>query len=71
MKPCKVAGVRRAAGYTQKETADILGISVSSYRSKESGTTRFTDEQKAVIAKLFGLTLEQANDCLYGGGLPI
>ena len=51
--------------------ADNLGISVATYRKKESGVIRFTDKEKAAVTKLLELTPAQMNDFLFDGELPI
>lgn len=71
MKPLEIKGARVRLGYTQQYVAECLGISVNSYQKKESGRVRFTDPEKCIIIKLFHLTIEQVNDYLFDGGLPI
>lgn len=51
--------------------ADNLGISVATYRKKESGVIRFTDKEKIMVTKLLELTPAQMNDFLFDGELPI
>ncbi len=51
--------------------ADNLGISVATYRKKESGVIRFTDKEKVKVTKLLELTPAQMNDFLFDGELPI
>lgn len=71
MKPLEIKGARARLGYKQQFMADNLGISVATYRKKESGAIRFTDKEKAQVTKLLGLTPEQMNDFLFDGVLPI
>ena len=71
MKPLEIKGARTKLGYTQKYVAEQLGMSVYSYQKKESGQVKFTDEEKAGLTELLELTLEQFNDFLFDGKLPI
>ena len=52
MKPLEIKGARARLGYKQQFMADNLGISVATYRKKESGVIRFTDKEKAAVTKL-------------------
>lgn len=67
MKPLEIKGARTRLGYKQQFMADSLGISLPSYRKKESGVTRFTDAEKAKMSELLELTPAQINDFLYDG----
>lgn len=71
MKPLEIKGARTRLGYTQKYVAEQLGMSVYSYQKKESGQVKFTDEEKVALTELLELTLEQFNDYLFDGKLPI
>lgn len=71
MKPLEIKGARTRLGYTQKYVAEQLGMSVYSYQKKESGQVKFTDEEKVALTGLLELTLEQFNDYLFDGKLPI
>lgn len=71
MKPLEIKGARTRLGYKQKHMADVLDISVSTYRKKESGAIRFTDKEKIQVTKTLGLTPEQMNEFLFDGELPI
>lgn len=71
MKPLEIKGARARLGYKQQFMADNLGISVATYRKKESGVIRFTDKEKAAVTKLLELTTAQMNDFLFDGELPI
>lgn len=44
-----ICNYRKFAGYTQKDMADILKISIQSYRNKEKGKTPFKDSEKIII----------------------
>lgn len=69
--PRWIRGARSAFGYSQKQMADALGISESSYRKKECGDVRFSDQEKVAVAKIFGLSADQINQIFFGGELPI
>lgn len=71
MKPLEIKGARARHGYKQQYMADNLGISVATYRKKESGVIRFTDKEKIMVTKLLELTPAQMNDFLFDGELPI
>lgn len=71
MKPLEIKGARARLGYKQQYMADSLGISVATYRKKESGVIRFTDKEKIKVTKLLELTPTQMNDFLFDGELPI
>ena len=71
MKPLENKGAGARLGYKKQFMPDNLGISVATYRKKESGVIRFTDKEKAVVTKLLELTPAQMNDFLFDGELPI
>lgn len=71
MKPLEIKGARARLGYKQQYMADNLGISVATYRKKESGLIRFTDKEKIQVTKILELTPTQMNDFLFDGELPI
>ena len=65
-----IRGARNAFGFSQKQMADALGISVSSYQKKEAGDIRFSDGEKVMVAKILGLSMDQVNQIFFGGELP-
>lgn len=71
MKPNGIAGQRRTLGLTQEQVAKEMKISLSSYRNKESGRSKFTDEQKIALARVLELNYRQVNAFLFDGKLPI
>ena len=71
MKPLEIKGARARLGFKQQYMADQLGISLPSYRKKENGDIRFSDEEKVKLAKLLELSPKQLNDYLYDGMLPL
>lgn len=71
MKPLEIKGARARLGYKQQYMAENLGISVATYRKKESGIIRFTDKEKIQVTKILKLTPWQMNEFLFDGELPI
>lgn len=47
----KIAGYRRMLGKTQKDVAEMFGISTQAYSSKERGKTQFKDSEKVIFKK--------------------
>lgn len=45
-------------GFTQKDIADKLGISTTSYSFKETGKNQFTLKEAKEIANLFNTTID-------------
>lgn len=43
-------GYRKERGETQKDVADLLGVSEESYRNKELGKTQFKMDEMFVLA---------------------
>ena len=66
-----VKGRRNAMGLSSKQVAEALGIPVTNYLNRERGKTKFSDEEKVKLAKLFGWTPEEMNTYLYDGKLPL
>ena len=71
MKPLEIKGARTRLGYTQKYMAEHLEMSVYSYQKKESGQVKFAEDEKLKVGELLQLSLEQFNDFLFDGKLPI
>lgn len=62
----RVKGYRVMLGLTQKEMADVLGISAQSYYLKETGQVRFThDEMHVFRDKLRGILPEVTVDDIF------
>jgi ps3 protein 14-like transcriptional regulator len=45
----KITGYRRMLNLTQKDMANLLGISLSAYNKRENGYIDFSDKQKIII----------------------
>ncbi|WP_314970942.1 hypothetical protein [Peptostreptococcus stomatis] len=45
----KIRGYRNMLGKTQKEMAQIFGISTNAYNKKEQGQTPFKDDEKILF----------------------
>lgn len=71
MKPLEIKGARTRLGYKQRHMAEKLGMTLCTYNRKENGKSEFTDAEKVKVAELLGFTLEQMNDFLFDGLLPI
>lgn len=61
---------RKTNGYLQGYVAERLGISISSYRNKESGKTRFDSREIAVLANLLQLDYQGVNEIFFDDELP-
>lgn len=55
----KLLILRKEAGLSQKQLADKLGISVTSYGEKERGQSEFTQNEMFNLRDLFGKPLEE------------
>lgn len=71
MKSLEIKGARVRLGYKQKEMAERLGISTTSYRKKESGVVRFTDDEKVVVSEILGFDAPTINRIFFDGRLPL
>lgn len=56
--PNKLKGYRVMAGYTQKDMAEALGISLKSFLEKENGKKEFTIEEAKKITCLLKNKIE-------------
>ncbi len=56
---------RRANDFTQQQVADILGIDRTAYANYELGNTSPSIENLCIIARLFGVTLNELVDFFY------
>lgn len=67
MKTLEIRGARARLGYTQKQIAEKLDMSVHTYRKKESGEIKFTESEKFALARILGLSFRQLDDYLFDG----
>lgn len=51
-------GIRKTNQLSQREMADILGITIQSYGAKELGKKQFKCDEMFTLAKYFNLTVE-------------
>lgn len=58
----KLTALRKAAGYTQKEVAQVLGLTRSAYAYYECGTTVPSFMTLLNIARLYGVTTDSLLD---------
>ena len=70
MNSLKLEFARRAKGKTRKDMADAIGKTENSWNKKERGQVAFSDEEKVIVARELGLTLEQSNEIFFDGELP-
>jgi transcriptional regulator with XRE-family HTH domain len=49
---------REELGYTQQEIADILGIGLSTYASKENGKSKFYIDEVEILMNVLGITID-------------
>ena len=54
----KIKEYRIIKGYTQRESAEILGIKQNTYSDKERGKTNFTIDEIKIIKELFNTTYD-------------
>ncbi|MBQ6679498.1 MAG: helix-turn-helix transcriptional regulator [Lachnospiraceae bacterium] len=62
--------IRKAAGFTQRQMADMLGKSLSSYKKKEAGEVHFQDDEKMAVIRALGMNMRQVNDVWFDGEIP-
>lgn len=58
-KQWKLMRLRKEAGYTQEEMAEILGMSLTSYNNKENGRKDFWDYEVFKISSLLDKPVEE------------
>ncbi len=51
--------IRKEAGDTQKELAELIGVSEESYRLKEKGNNQFKSNEMFIIAAHYGKNMEE------------
>lgn len=51
--------LRKENSETQKELADLLGISVEGYRLKESGANQFKSDEMFMLASHYNIGIEE------------
>ncbi|MDB5413808.1 MAG: DNA-binding protein [Rubritepida sp.] len=55
----RIKKFRRAAGHTQKQVADLVGVTGAQFHRYETGTTRVAASRLMAIAKALGIRPEQ------------
>ena len=48
----EIANWRKAIGFTQKNMAEVFGVTTHTYFRKEKGQSPFTDEEKIIFRNL-------------------
>ena len=69
--PNNIKGARTGLGYSQKEVAERLGMSVGSYYNRESGRIEFTKDEKEELKTMFELTDWEYIEYLYPWLVPV
>ena len=68
MREIRAERVRR--GIKAQDMAELLGMKLDNYRTRESGKVCFSDREKAEMTRIFGWSYDQMNRFLYDGVLP-
>lgn len=55
----RLIAIRKEYNETQKELADLVGISEDAYRNKERGNTQFKLEEMFYISEHYGMAIEE------------
>lgn len=71
MKTNEIKGARARLGLSQHDMAELLEISSSAYSGKETGKFKFTDREKIKLGEVFNWNIQQINENLYDGILPL
>ncbi len=66
----ELRAARARLGYSQSQVAKALGISTSSYSSKERGITEMSCAERIKCGQILELSFQQLNDFLFDGKLP-
>ena len=66
-----IRAARARLGLTQDDVAEKMGMCLSSYCKRETGRVLMTAEECCALADILGLNLEEANEILFDGMLPI
>lgn len=53
---------RRIKGYSQQQFADLIGVSVNTYRAKEAGVRDWKVEEVKTICKHLNISIEKQLD---------
>ena len=61
----KIAGFRRICGLTQAQMAEKLSVSVTTYRNKESGKTKFTSEEMKIFTDLVKIVINVEMESIF------
>ncbi len=71
MNTLEIKGARTRLGYTQRDMAEMLGLTEGSYQKRESGAVEFKHEEVIRLAEILHLTIRQVNDFIFDGKLPV
>lgn len=56
--PLTIKAARIIAGYSRKEVAEKLDLSVSGYAKKEDGKSKFYIDEIVLLSELFGVEMQ-------------
>lgn len=65
----RLKAIRKRSRIAQSEAAEMLGMSIGAYKSKESGKTFLKDYEKLMMRDLFHMSYDEFDKILYGGKL--
>lgn len=71
MDSLKLEFARRDRGKSRADMARAIGKTENSYNKKERGEISFSDEEKVIVARELGLTLQQTNEIFFDSQLPL
>lgn len=55
----KLASIRRSKNISQRELAEVVGITTETYNNKELGKTQFKASEMFIIADFFDKTIDE------------
>lgn len=58
----KAKSIRGSKGISQAKAAEVLNISLNTYREKEKGTTRFYFDEIEALANFYGVSILEFAD---------
>jgi len=55
----KLASIRRSMNVSQREIAEVIGVTTETYNNKELGKTQFKASEMFIIADFFNKTVDE------------
>ena len=65
----RLRAIRKRARITQSKAAQMLGMSIGAYKSKEAGDSALKDSEKLMLRDLFHMSYDEFDKILFGGRL--